>query len=125
MQVSLKNHLKRLKQDLVAVYFAMLDPRTPWYAKALAAIVVGYAVSPIDLIPDFIPILGYLDDALLLPLGILLCLKLIPKTVMVDSRIKAETPFRIEGRGKVAAVVIVVLWVAFLGWLVQRFLLTK
>jgi uncharacterized membrane protein YkvA (DUF1232 family) len=73
-----RERARKLKQDVVAVALAMRDPRVPWYAKALGACVVAYALSPIDLIPDFIPVIGYLDDLVLVPLGLLLMLRLIP-----------------------------------------------
>jgi len=84
---------RRLKNEITTLYLAARDPRTPWYAKAIIACVVAYALSPIDLIPDFIPVLGYLDDLLLLPLGIYLALKLIPAEVLIDARRRAgEVP---------------------------------
>jgi uncharacterized membrane protein YkvA (DUF1232 family) len=81
---------RRIKRDTYALYLAVRDPRTPWYAKVVAACVVAYAFSPIDLIPDFIPVLGYLDDVLIVPLGILLALRLIPPHVMAECRTAAE-----------------------------------
>ncbi|HEX5035111.1 MAG TPA: DUF1232 domain-containing protein, partial [bacterium] len=86
---SWKNKARALKANIHALYLAYRDPRVPWYAKLLILCVVGYALSPIDLIPDFIPILGYLDDLLLLPLGVLLSIKLIPPTVWAECRQKA------------------------------------
>jgi uncharacterized membrane protein YkvA (DUF1232 family) len=85
-----RQKLGDLKIELLAVWFAYRDPRTPWYAKIWAALVAGYAFSPIDLIPDFIPIIGYLDDAIIVPLGLIIAIKLIPKDVMADTRIKAK-----------------------------------
>src|SRR5918999_619753 len=85
----LKAIAARLKRELFALHLAARDPRTPWYAKVLVAGVVAYALSPIDLIPDPIPILGYLDDLLLLPLGIYLALKMIPEPVLAECRQKA------------------------------------
>jgi uncharacterized membrane protein YkvA (DUF1232 family) len=82
----LKTWARSLKRDIHAIYFAARDPRVPWYAKALALIVAGYALSPIDLIPDFIPVLGYLDDLVLVPIGIWLVVALIPSDVMVQCR---------------------------------------
>jgi uncharacterized membrane protein YkvA (DUF1232 family) len=110
-----KRWAKQLKLSVYALYLAYRDPRTPWYAKLVAACVVGYAFSPIDLIPDFIPVLGYLDDLLLLPLGVALALKLIPKQVMADSRLRAAQ-LEAERRpvNKVAALVIVTIWLALL-----------
>ena len=81
---------RALKRELYALYLASRDPRTPWYAKAAIAGVLAYALSPIDLIPDFIPVLGYLDDLVLLPAGIWMALRLIPPTVMAESRARAE-----------------------------------
>lgn len=81
---------KKLKTDIPAVFLALKEKRTPWYAKILAAMVVVYALSPIDLIPDFIPVLGYLDDAIILPALIALCVKCIPDEVVLDCRNRAE-----------------------------------
>ena len=86
-----KQKAKQVKREIHAVYLAMKDPRTPWYARVLAAIIVGYAFSPIDLIPDPIPILGYLDDLVLLPLGILMLVKIIPSEVLLECRAKAAS----------------------------------
>jgi uncharacterized membrane protein YkvA (DUF1232 family) len=86
----LKAQARRLKRDTLALYFAARDPRTPWYAKVLAAAVVAYALSPFDLIPDFIPVIGYLDDLIVVPLGIALVIKLVPAAVMLDCRARAE-----------------------------------
>ncbi|MCJ8007956.1 YkvA family protein [Lederbergia wuyishanensis] len=82
----LKNFAKKMKQELFVIYLSYKDDRTPWYAKAFAICVVAYAFSPIDLIPDFIPVLGYLDDLILVPLGISLALKLIPPQVIKEKR---------------------------------------
>lgn len=103
----------QLKTEVLALYLAYKDPRTPWFARIFAACVVAYAFSPIDLIPDPIPILGYLDDLLLIPLGVYLALKLIPMDVMQESRINAR---EVMAHGKpvneVAAAVIVIIWIA-------------
>src|SRR5208283_5591717 len=80
---------RKLKQDVVAVGLAMRDPRVPWYAKALGACIVAYALSPIDLIPDFVPVIGYLDDLVLVPLGLTLMLRLIPADVLAEHRAAA------------------------------------
>jgi uncharacterized membrane protein YkvA (DUF1232 family) len=106
----LKAIAARLKRELFALHLAARDPRTPWYAKVLVAGVVAYALSPIDLIPDPIPILGYLDDLLLLPLGIYLALKMIPETVMADCRQQAARLGARLPKSYVAAVAIVLLW---------------
>ena len=89
MSRSLQGWAQQLKAQLLALYFAYRDPRTPWYARVFAIGVVGYAFSPIDLIPDVIPLLGYLDDLVLLPVGIYLALRLIPAAVMVEARKRA------------------------------------
>src|SRR3954454_10425671 len=86
----LKEWARGVKRDAHAIYLAARDPRTPWYAKALALCVAGYAFSPIDLIPDFIPVIGYLDDALIVPLGILAVVKLVPPHIMAEHRAAAE-----------------------------------
>ena len=107
----LKAWARGLKLEVVALYLAALDGRTPWYAKALALAVVAYAVSPIDLIPDFIPVLGYLDDLVLLPLGLLAVRRLVPDEVLEECRARArdgEAP-RIPG-GRAAAVAVLLLW---------------
>ena len=85
-----QNRVRQLKVETYALYLAYKDPEVPWYAKACAACVVGYALSPIDLIPDFIPVLGYLDDLIVVPLGIRLTLKMIPLPVMERCRSKAR-----------------------------------
>src|SRR5438034_9637506 len=103
-------------RDVYAVYLAARDPRVPWYAKALAFCVAGYALSPIDLIPDFIPVLGYLDDLIIVPLGILLVIKLIPTDLMAEFRAEAAKR-EAAPRSTVAAVVIVLTWIAAAGLL--------
>lgn len=102
-----------MKGEAHALYLAMKDPRTPWYARAVAVIVVGYALSPIDLIPDPIPILGYLDDLILIPLGIMLVIKLIPPEVIRECRERAAAD--LSGKGptsRVAGGVIICVWIA-------------
>lgn len=110
-------------RDVHALYLASRDPRVPWYAKAMAAAVAGYALSPIDLIPDFIPVLGYLDEVILLPLGVALVIRLIPPEVMAEHRnLAAAAQQRPVSRG--AAVVIACIWIASIalcGWLAYRF----
>lgn len=90
MLAKTKETAKRLKMDLFALYFSSKHPDIPWYAKLFTILVVAYAFSPIDLIPDFIPILGYLDDLILIPLGIYIAIKLIPEEVLMECRKKAE-----------------------------------
>ena len=109
----LRSWARSLKRDTYALYFAVRDPRTPWYAKAVAAAVVAYALSPIDLIPDFIPVLGYLDDLVLVPLGLVLALRLIPAEVMNDSRARAEVAAA-RPTSRVGAALVALGWVALL-----------
>jgi len=123
----LKQKIDDLKVELLAVWFAYRDPRTPWYAKIWSALVAGYAFSPIDLIPDFIPIIGYLDDALIVPLGIMIAIKLIPKEVMADTRIKAKDWIeqrKQKPQNKTMAVLIVLLWILLFSLIVRYVLKT-
>jgi uncharacterized membrane protein YkvA (DUF1232 family) len=103
---------RTIKRDVHALFLATRDPRVPWYAKGVALAVAGYALSPIDLIPDFIPVLGYLDDVILVPLGILLAVKLIPSELMMEFRTKAAEASWERSLGKRGAMVIVALWIA-------------
>jgi uncharacterized membrane protein YkvA (DUF1232 family) len=103
----------RTKGDVMTLWFAMRHPGTPWYAKALAILAVAYALSPIDLIPDFIPVLGYLDDIILLPVLIWLAVRALPGPVRADSRQRAlarSKQGRARPRSRAAAVVIVLIW---------------
>jgi uncharacterized membrane protein YkvA (DUF1232 family) len=106
-----KQWARQLKVETYAVYLAYKDPRTPWYARVFAACVVGYAFSPIDLIPDPIPVLGYLDDLVVVPVGVALALKMIPQTVLAECREKAQAAM---SQGKptnwTAAGVIIAIW---------------
>jgi uncharacterized membrane protein YkvA (DUF1232 family) len=117
----LKQRARTIKLDMLAIYLAARDPRVPWYAKAVAAGVIAYALSPIDLIPDFVPLLGYLDDLIIVPLGIMLVVKLVPSEIMAEHRTAASaTPLPVS---KAGAAIIVGLWVLaalLLGWLVVR-----
>ena len=111
---------RTLKRDAYAIYLAARNPDTPWYVKGLAFAVAAYAFSPIDLIPDFIPVLGYLDDLILVPLGIWLVVSLIPEPAMADYRAKANDVMQRSPDGKMAAVAIVAIWIvgaALLCWL--------
>jgi len=104
----------RLKLDTMTLYVAGRHPRTPWYAKAAAVSVAAYALSPIDLIPDFVPVLGYLDDLLLLPLGIALSVRLIPPDVLEECRQLARERMASDApASRSAAAVIVLVWVGF------------
>lgn len=111
---SLRRWAARLKSETYALYLAYRDPRMPWYAKLFVALVVGYAFSPIDLIPDFIPVLGYLDELIVVPLGVALAVRMIPEDVLSESRRRAQA--MIDGGetpvSRTAAAVIVVLWLA-------------
>lgn len=119
-----KGRARRLKAEVYALYLAYRHPETPWYAKAFAGLVVAYAFSPIDLVPDFIPVLGYLDDLLLVPLGITLALKLIPPAVMADCRWRAADLVEKPVNWYAAAAIILV-WLALaalcLKWLLGLF----
>ncbi len=107
---SWKAQAKRLKSEIHALYLATRDPRTPLYAKVLAAFIIGYALSPIDLIPDFIPVLGYLDDLVIVPAGIALLIRLIPTGVLQECREKAQSqPISIE-RNWIAGIIIASIW---------------
>lgn len=123
----LKRWAKQLKAEVVALWFAYRHAQTPWYAKWLAVAVVAYAFSPIDLIPDFIPVLGFLDDALLLPIGIWLTIKFIPRPVLEECRNKAAQ-WLAEQHDKpqnwTAAIVIVVLWI-LIAWLCWRWFFAR
>ena len=109
----LKASARALKREVLAVYLAAKDPRTPWYAKGLILLIVAYALSPIDLIPDFIPVLGYLDDLILIPAGIWLAIRMVPPEVLVEARETAATQGAEESVGKLGAVIIVLLWILF------------
>lgn len=112
----LKEWAHRVKRDIYALYLAARDPRVPWYAKALAALVAAYALSPIDPIPDFIPVLGYLDDMIVLPLGIKAAIWMIPDEVLADLRRQAEERMIARPRSLFGAAIVVGLWltVAFI-----------
>ena len=110
---------RTLKRDAYAVYLAARNPDTPWYVKVLAAVVAAYAFSPIDLIPDFIPVVGYLDDLILVPLGIWLVVSLIPEQAMAEYRAKASEVMQRPHDGKIAAIAIIAIWIlgaALLCW---------
>jgi uncharacterized membrane protein YkvA (DUF1232 family) len=108
---SLKARAKRLKSEIYALYLAYKDPRTPWYAKVFAVLILGYALSPIDLIPDFIPVIGYLDDLIIVPAGIALLIKIMPKEVLEECRAKAQSQ-RLERKPRnwIVAIIMVLIW---------------
>ena len=107
----LKQRAHQLEAEIFALYLAARDPRTPWYTKLLVAGIVAYAFSPIDLIPDFIPVLGYLDDLILLPIGIALAIKLVPQQVLAECRARAQETIQ-NGKpvSRVGGAVIVLIW---------------
>ena len=114
----LKTWARSIKRDVVTVYFAARDPQAPWGARILAALVAAYALSPIDLIPDFIPVLGYLDDLLIVPLGLLMVMRVMPREVLAKARIKADAMLA-RPRSLWAAACFVAIWIA-LGVYLQR-----
>lgn len=109
----LKQRARALKAETSVLYFAARHPGTPWYAKLLVAVIVAYAFSPIDLIPDFVPVLGYLDDLVLIPLGILLAIRLVPPEVLAECRVRAQERRKLVSRA--AGAVIVVIWLTLAG----------
>jgi uncharacterized membrane protein YkvA (DUF1232 family) len=115
MAGKLETWARSIKRDAHAVYLAARDPRVPWYVKALALCVAGYALSPVDLIPDFIPIVGFLDDAILVPLGILAVIKLVPPDIMAEHRAAAALAAALAaGRpvSRLAAAFVAFVWIA-------------
>jgi uncharacterized membrane protein YkvA (DUF1232 family) len=112
---NLKDRLAALKKEAYALVIAARDPRVPWYAKVFMSLVIAHTFSPIDLIPDFIPVLGVLDDLIIVPLGIALTLKMIPPQVMVDARQKVgEMIEKGEPVSRLGAVVVILIWLALL-----------
>jgi uncharacterized membrane protein YkvA (DUF1232 family) len=108
---SWKTKAKQLRTEIVALYLASKHPGTPWYAKVLAALIIGYALSPIDLIPDFIPVVGYLDDLIIVPAGIALLIKIIPRGILEECRAKAQSDLlNRKPKNWVAAIIIVLIW---------------
>ncbi len=113
----LKNWAATLKREVMVLWFACRDPRTPWHARVLTMLIVAYALSPIDLIPDFIPVLGYLDELILMPVGIYLVMKLVPAEALADARAKAQSwveSRQPKPRNWIAAAVIALVWVLVL-----------
>lgn len=106
----LKINARILREEIDALYLCSRDPRLPWYAKAFAFFILGYALSPIDLIPDFIPVIGHLDDVILVPLGIACLIKMIPEEILDECREKAKSQQMFKGRHWIAASVIIVIW---------------
>ena len=120
-----KQKAAQLKKQSLALYFAWRDPRTPWYAKGWMIVVLAYAFSPIDLIPDFIPVLGYLDDLIIVPLGVYLAIRMVPAGVMQECQAKAEESLGQDvPQFKWMGVIVVAIWVVvillIILWLVGR-----
>ena len=128
MIASLKNRAHILKREAYALYIAIHDPRVPWYAKVFMGLVVAHTFSPIDLIPDFIPLLGYLDDLVVIPLGIALALKMIPAEVMADVRQQADELLRQDKPiSRAGAIMVIAIWliiIAAIVWSIAH-MLTK
>ena len=115
---NLRAWAKALKRDIITLWFALKHPLTPWHARAFAAVLTAYAMSPIDLIPDFIPILGYLDDLIIVPVGVWLLLRMVPTQVLTDSKDQADEWFR-QGKTKPKSfwglIIILLIWF-FAAW---------
>ena len=109
MLEALKARARQLKRESLTLYIAVRDPRTPWTVRLLAGAIVAYALSPIDLIPDFIPVLGYLDEVILLPIAIALALRLLPEAVLADARAQAEH-WQGKPRSRLGAAIIILIW---------------
>jgi uncharacterized membrane protein YkvA (DUF1232 family) len=114
---NLKNKARNIKQNVFILYLAYRDPRVPWHAKVFAILVVAYAFSPIDLIPDFIPVIGYLDDLVIVPLGISIAMRMIPESVLVDYRDQAEE-IRKNGKPKnwITGMLFIAIWILLAFW---------
>ena len=121
---------RQLKSETYTLYFAARDHRTPWYAKLLVAAIVAYAFSPIDLIPDFLPVIGYLDDLILIPLGIALAIKLIPQSILIECRARAmEAIENDKPVSWIAGIVIILIWliliIIFGFWIYESFIINQ
>jgi uncharacterized membrane protein YkvA (DUF1232 family) len=115
---AIRDWARQIKQQTLALYFAVRDPRTPWYVKLFAGFIVAYAISPVDLIPDFIPVLGFLDEVILLPAAIWLAVRLVPPAVLNEARRRAAQAGE-RPTSRVAGTVIVLIWIGALvlcGW---------
>lgn len=118
----LKASAKKIKQNIFVLVEAYKHPKTPLYIKILSIIIVAYAFSPIDLIPDFIPVLGYLDDIIIVPLGITLVLKLIPKEILAECWELVGESEKVKKKNWIAGVVIILLWIGVVSWILSLFL---
>ncbi len=127
MIAKLKSSAHTLKAEAYTLYIAIHDPRVPWYAKFFMGLVIAHTFSPIDLIPDFIPVLGYLDDLIVTPLGIILALKMIPAEVMADARQQTEELLRqAKPISKAGAIITIAIWliiIAAVVWSIARMLM--
>jgi uncharacterized membrane protein YkvA (DUF1232 family) len=115
---AIRDWARQIKQQTLALYFAVRDPRTPWYVKLFAGFIVAYAISPVDLIPDFIPVLGFLDEVILLPAAIWLAVRLVPPAVLDEARRRAAEAGE-RPTSRIAGAVIVLIWIGALvlcGW---------
>lgn len=124
MWQAIKEWVNRLKRDTLALWFACRDRRTPWVVRALGFLIVAYALSPIDLIPDFIPIVGYLDELILIPAGLWVLLRLIPEPVLSDCRNKAGewlASGSAKPRSALGAAIVILIWIMMAWWLVSFF----
>ncbi|MBC7098817.1 DUF1232 domain-containing protein [Candidatus Bipolaricaulota bacterium] len=124
MRAKLAKRARALKKEAYALYIAGRDPRTPWYARLFMGLVVAHALSPVDLIPDFIPILGQLDDLVITPLGIALALKMVPAEVMADARKRAEESLS-QGKpiSRMGTILVILFWlmvITAVGWSIAR-----
>lgn len=123
MNPSWKDRVRALRLEAYALYLACRDPRVPWYARVFAGLVIAHTFSPIDLIPDFIPVLGYLDDLIVTPLGVFLALKMIPAEVMIDARRRAQALLdQTKPVSRLGLVIVVTVWLSLglLAWLILR-----
>lgn len=110
-------------RELIVLHLAYKNPKTPWTAKALIVLIIGYALSPIDLIPDFIPVIGLLDDLILLPLGIYWAIKLIPKDILEECRLKAKTHRWNKRKSLTAAIIIAIIWILIVYFIIHALFL--
>lgn len=123
MNPSWKDRVQALKLEAYALYLACQDPRVPWYARVLSGLVIAHTFSPIDLIPDFIPVLGYLDDLIVTPLGVFLAVKMIPAEVMIDARRRAQALLdQRKPVSRLGLVIVLAVWLCLglLAWLILR-----
>lgn len=121
LQAKLKSNVRKLKKEVVTISLAFKDKRTPFMAKVIIGLTISYALSPIDLIPDFIPILGYLDDLIILPLLVILSIKLIPKQVLTECRERANAENTVSKKlGIFSVVFIILIWLTVLGLIILK-----